>query len=73
VGGNPKPRIGVKLLKCGLPALAAILVLAPQTPVPPDPPHIDERQDPRPAETVAPKPPPAFDPGTQPGQAPVSP
>ena len=54
--------------------LFAILLLAPRTPAPPDPPHLDERDDDRRAtEIMVPEAPPAFDPGARPGQAPVIP
>jgi hypothetical protein len=74
MGEPPKARFGVTLLRYGLPAVVAILVLVPRTPAPPDPPHLDERDDDsRPTEIMVPQAPPAFDPGVRPDQAPVIP
>jgi hypothetical protein len=70
VGENPKARTGVTLLRYGLPALVAILLLAPRTPAPPDPPHIDERDDAPPTEIMLPFMPPLIEPAYRPPEPP---
>jgi hypothetical protein len=69
VGEKPKARTGVTFLRYGLPAVVAILVLAPRTPAPPDPPHLDER-DPPPTEIMIPFMPPLIEPGYRPPEPP---
>ncbi len=70
MGENSKAATGGTLLRYGLPVVVAMLVLAPRTPAPPDPPHLDERDDDRrPTEIMVTQVPPAF----EPDQAPVVP
>jgi hypothetical protein len=71
MGEHPKARFGVTLLRYGLPAVVAILLLAPRTPAPPDPPHIDERDDyPAPTEIMIPMMPPLIEPQYRPPEPP---
>jgi hypothetical protein len=66
VGKSPR------VVRHGLPVLMAILVLLPRVPAPPDPPHLDERDDDRrQSEIFSPPESASVNPGVQPDQSPL--